>query len=247
MMRTDRLIRRFLALPPIEIDDLAPPLEGGERDRFIQDHVNMPPRPDCGLFHDDLGTLIRILRAIRPSRILELGTGRGNATANLCLFSEAQVFTVNALEEQISGKTVTFILSRKEIGQVYRDYGYENRVTQIYCDTLDFRPLDYVESGSVDLAVIDACHDTDYVMNDFRILLPTLSEGALVLFHDTHPSREDHLEQSYDACVRLRVQGFDVRYIRDTWWGIWRNGEFLWHHPVALRRRFLRIRSGGDS
>jgi hypothetical protein len=238
MMLTDRLIRRFVALPPMEIDDLAPPLESGERERFILDHVNMPPRPDCGLLHDDLGTLIRILRAVRPRCILELGTGRGNATANLCLFSEAQVFTVNALEEQISGKTVTFILPRNEIGQVYRDHGYENRVTQIYCDTLDFRPLDYLEAGSVDLAVIDACHDTDYVLSDFHTILPTLSADALVLLHDTHPSRNEHLRYSYDACARLRFQGFDVHHIRDTWWGIWRNGDFLRHHPAVVRRRW---------
>lgn len=243
-MMSDRLIRRFLALPSIQIADLAPPLESRDRDRFIQDHVNMPPRPDRKLFHDDLGALIRIVRSIRPHRILELGTGRGNATANLCLFSEAEIFTVNALEEQISGETVTFTLSRDEIGQVYQDYGYENRVTQIYSDTLDFRPLDYMEAGSVDLAVIDACHDTDYVMSDFHILLPALSEGAFVLFHDTHPSRKQHLRQSYDACVRLRARGFDVRHIRGTWWGVWRNSDLLWHHPAALRRRFLRIRSG---
>lgn len=244
---SDRLTRWLFELPTVEVDDLASPLGEGERDRLVLDDLNLPPRPESGLHHDDLGTLVRIVRDLRPRRILELGTGRGNATANLCAFSEAEVVTVNALEEQISGETVTFVLPREEIGRVYRDHGYEDRVTQVHCDTLDFRPLDHVEPASVDLAVIDACHDTGYVISDFHTVLPALSESALVLMHDTHPSRKRHLRHSYDACVRLRLRGFDVRHVRDTWWGVWRKGTYLWHHEEGLRRRLRSVRRGRGS
>lgn len=241
---SDRLARWLFELPTVEVDDLASPLEESERGRLVLDDLNLPPRPEAGLYHDDLGALVRIVRDLRPRRILELGTGRGNATANLCAFSEAEVLTVNALEEQISGKTVTFVLPKDQIGRVYRDLGYEDRVTQVYCDTLKFRPLDHVKPGSVDLAVIDACHDTGYVLSDFYTVLPALSERALVLLHDTHPSRKLHLQKSYDACARLRLQGFDVRHLRETWWGVWWNGAYLWYHKKSLKRR-LRARGAG--
>ena len=204
-------------LPSVMIDQIAPPLE--RPIELIRDHINLPPR--LKWTHDDVTPLVRIVKVLSPKNVLEFGTGRGNTTANICAISDAYVYTVNALPEQVSGEITTFVLTKDEIGSVYCEYGFQERVTQIYVDTLDFDHTRYFKSPCIDLAIIDACHDTDYVINDFMKVLPTLRESATVLLHDTHPSREEHLFGSYNACVTLRKQGFDIKHIDGTWWAIW--------------------------
>jgi hypothetical protein len=228
--RGTRLLYR---LPQVSIDRLAPsaPLPGA----VIEDDRNLPPRPDLAWptgdgrmmrpVHDDVTPLLRILAHLKPRLVLELGTAHGNTTANICRFSAARVVTVNALPEQLSGTVTTFALSREEIGRVYQAHGFADRVTQVHANTLQFRPTDHVDPGKVDLAIVDACHDFDYVTADFLKVAPLMREGGMVLLHDTHPSRMDHLRGSYDACVWLRRQGHDIRHVRGTWWAYWVAGS----------------------
>lgn len=221
--------RRLARLPQISLRDLAP--DAALPQPVIEDDRNLPPRPGVAwrtsrwrrirLTHDDVTPLLRLVMHLEPRLVLELGTAHGNATANICRFSEARVITVNALPEQLSGSVTTFGLSREEIGRVYRAHGFADRVTQVYANTLAFSPADHADAGTVDLAIIDACHDYEYVKADFLTVVPMIRAGGMVLLHDTHPSRAGHLRESYDACVWLRGQGFDIRHIRGTWWACW--------------------------
>lgn len=67
-----------------------------------------------------------------------------------------------------------------------------------------------------------SCLSPSSVMNDFRRTVPYVTEKGIVLFHDTHPSIKSHLYGSYQACVRLRKLGFDIRHLHRTWWAIWK-------------------------
>jgi hypothetical protein len=87
-----------------------------------------------------------------------------------------------------------------------------------------------VDGAVVDFAVIDACHDTRFVINDFHKILPYMSARGLMLFHDTDPNLSEqirqsplkgHLATSYLACLLLRRAGHDVRHLAGTWWAIW--------------------------
>jgi hypothetical protein len=166
--------------------------------------------------------------AIRPTIILELGTAYGTTVANLCQCCDAWIYTVNALPEQISGSLVTFdALSKEDIGRVYRSHGFSDRVVQIYANTASMDLGACLGQGSVQLAVVDACHDTEFVIRDFLAVVPRVQEGGVVLLHDTSPLRTttpgyDHLQSSYLACVRLRMAGYDIRHLPNTWWGVWR-------------------------
>ena len=219
----------FFRLPICEINDIVP--SNDYHFDIIDEERNLPPRPDAGwmtnegkeihLDHDDITPLLRIVQYFQPKCILEIGTAWGNTTANICKISTGKIFTVNALPEQIADQTSSFALTKEMIGSVYRKYGFDNRVTQIYENTLNFDHKKYFQSACVDLAIIDACHEAEYVINDFDKVLPVLSQNAIVLFHDTHPSRIGHLKGSYQACMDLRRQGYNIKYIKDTWWGIW--------------------------
>lgn len=200
----------------------------------INEDICLPPYVGDRNFND-FSILISLIRAFQPKRILELGTAHGNTTANMCVESEANVFTINALPEQMEGNIITFTLSREQIGIVYRNYGFQNRVVQIYENTKNLKISDYLQQRSIDFAFIDACHDADFVVNDFLRVKPTLSDNAIVLFHDTHPSGERHLLDSYLGCMFLRKLGYNIKHIEDSSFGYWTNqepkvGSTIWNH-----------------
>lgn len=206
-------------LPVITLTDLVPqyadPAEPILEDLCLPNHHQGPG-------HNDFIPLLQILKSRAPQIVLELGTAHGNTTANICRqCPEAQVYSVNALPDQITGDMITFALTKTEIGRVFRMNGFGHRVQQIYANTLDLDLSPHLQKGIVDLAIVDACHDTPFVLNDFMKVVPYMKPGGLVLLHDTHPSMEEHLIGSYRACMYLRKQGYDIRHLRDTWWGIW--------------------------
>ena len=214
-----QITRVFFELPVIDLEALVPVMAAPEEpilaDLCLPNHTS-------GAGHNDLIPLLRIVRSKQPHLVVELGTAHGNTTANICRQCPAAlVYTVNALPEQITGGVITFALNRDEIGRVYRQHGYQNRVTPIFQNTLHLDLGTYLQRSSVDLAIIDACHDTPYVLNDFAKIEPYMRPGGMVLFHDTHPSMEEHLAGSYRACMKLRSQGYDIRHIRGTWWAVW--------------------------
>ena len=206
-------------LPSIALNTLVP--EQVTPEEPVLDGLCLPNHHE-GPGHNDLVPLLKILKYKQPAVVLELGTAHGNTTANICRqCPAAKVYTVNALPEQISGDIITFALTRDEIGSVYRKNGYSSRVQQVYANTLELDLSSYLKKKSVDLAIVDACHDTPFVLNDFLKVAPYMKPGGMVLLHDTHPSMEEHLLGSYRACMYLRKKGYDIRHLQDTWWGVW--------------------------
>ncbi len=187
----------------------------------IMEDICLPPYYGSSEFQD-FEALISIAQALNPRAVLELGTAHGNTVANLCIrFPDAHVFTVNALAEDQSGDKVTFTLTQDEIGRVYRERGFGDRVTQIFANTLDLDFSQYLSVEAVDLAIIDACHDTAFVVNDFIKVAPYIRSGGIVLLHDTHPIMTEFLIGSYVGCMKLRRRGYDIGHLAGTSWGIW--------------------------
>ncbi|MBZ5567114.1 MAG: class I SAM-dependent methyltransferase [Acidobacteriia bacterium] len=214
-----RVMKLRFALLSVSVSSLA----GKQRSNMqpILDDICLPPfmaTSDC----DDFEALMRIVAVRRPKLVLELGTAHGNTVANICrACPEARVVTVNALPEQLSGKSTTYDLSKDEIGRVYRQYGFADRVVQVWANTMQLDLSPYLPHSTVDLAIVDACHDCEYVINDFHKVIPYVRPGGMVLLHDTHPSLSAHLWSSYKACMTLRRLGFNICHIQDTWWGVW--------------------------
>ena len=216
-----RVMQLRFALPPVSISSLA----GNENAATpaILDEICLPPFVETKLCND-FEALMRLVAARCPKLVLELGTAHGNTVANICQSCpQARVVTVNALAEQLSGEAITCALSKDEIGRVYRRYGFSDRVVHVWANTMQLDLSPYLAHSTVDLAIVDACHDCEYVINDFLKVVPYMRPGGMALLHDTHPSLSSHLWGSYRACMLLRRRGFDIRHIEDTWWGVWVN------------------------
>jgi hypothetical protein len=211
--------RTFLALPEIRLDQLAPP--AADVVTPIPDDICLPPYLGPR-DHDDFNPLMRIAKHIQPRVVFEFGTAYGNTIANLCRqCPDAVIYTLNAPADVQTGDSVTYSLPAADIGRVYRAHGFAHRVTQIFENSLTADLRRWLPGPVVDLGIIDACHDFEYVLSDFAKLHPYVSDRGIVLFHDTDASMAGHLEGSYRACARLRRQRFDIRHIDGTWWAIW--------------------------
>ncbi len=121
---------------------------------------------------------MQLTKALRAKVAIEFGTVYGNTAANLCLAGVERVITVNALPEQTSGVTRTFDLTESEIGCVYRKHGYERQVTQLLCNTLEVNLQESIPESSADIAIVDACHDYDFVIRDFLKVAPFIRPGG---------------------------------------------------------------------
>jgi predicted O-methyltransferase YrrM len=215
-----RLFLRIYGLPGISLSAIAP--EDPVVDPPILDNMCLPPYYGWSK-HDDYTPLLKMVKTVQPRVLVELGTAHGNTVANICnQLPNCRVWTVNAPAERMTGEITTYSLDAGEIGSVYRRYGFGDRVVQTFENTLHLDLSKYFDEPCVDLAIIDACHDTEYVLNDFAKVAPFMRPGGLVLCHDTDPTPDAHTWGSYRACMRLRRQGFDIRLVDGTWWGVWR-------------------------
>lgn len=124
------------ALPGVEPEDIVGKMEAVEP---ILDEICMPPYygPEN---NKDFDFLINLAIKSQPKTIFEFGTASGNTAANLCRYTSANVFTLNAVRSDTSGNHRTYDLSIEQIGSVYTKYGYQDRVHQIYCDSMNFLP-----------------------------------------------------------------------------------------------------------
>lgn len=219
-----KILSELFRLPAVRIERVTDVARSEIAD-LILDDVCMPPFAG-DVDHDDIGSALRIAKGLAPRLICEIGTAHGNLTANLLRnCAAATVVTVNAPRDLQSGVLVTYALTEDEIGRVYRRHGYDGRVNQLIVNSLDLNLRMHVGNALVDLAVVDGCHDTAFVLNDFEKVRPFIRPGGVVLFHDTHPSQSGHLSGSYRACLLLRRRGFDVKWIEGTWWGYWRRPD----------------------
>lgn len=201
----------------------------------ILDDICLPPYLGYSKYHD-FSALIGIAKATQPQIVFEIGTAHGNLAANLCAtVPDARVFTVNAPVEEQTGEVITYKLTREDIGRVYRRHGFQNRVTQIYANSLHLDLSNWFSEPVIDLAIVDGCHDVDFVLNDFHKVYPWVRPGGVILLHDTWPDpnpenwqdgdrvfHREHLVNSYVACMMLRKDGYPVSHLTDTLWGFCR-------------------------
>lgn len=157
---------------------------------------------------------------------LEIGTAHGLTTALMAENApRATVYTVNIPPDEIAsgGVYTTFAPAHEQIGRVWRERKLAN-VVQILANTATWEP----DFGPIDVALIDGCHDTEFVVGDTRKVLARCREGSLILWHDFHPTlRRVHpwiasVCRGVEQLYRDGLLHGPILHLQDSWIGLYR-------------------------
>jgi hypothetical protein len=205
---------------------------GWDKDPVIdRPDVNVFEYPDLDVNQRrlrDAQSIATVARNARAGTIVEIGTAEGLGTALIALNApSARVYTVNIPPEDIErgegGELTTIAMQRDAIGRAYRERGLTN-VTQILQNTATWKP----DLGRVDLAVIDGCHDTEFVYSDTAKILACAGSGTFILWHDFNLELVRKFDWIRSVCLgveRLYRNGLlkgKMYHVRDSWVGVYR-------------------------
>lgn len=176
----------------------------------------------------DAESLATVMRNADPKVALEIGTAGGEGTLLMSLNAPSAVInTVNILPEEIEagkgGVHTTIAMAKERIGAAYKERGVTN-VRQIFANTATWTP----DIGTIDVAFIDGCHDTDFVINDTKKILAHMRPGSFILWHDFNPSLASKFDWIHSVCLgvekllRAGVLKNRVFHLKDSWVGIYR-------------------------
>lgn len=176
----------------------------------------------------DAESLATVVRNTNPAVCLDIGTSTGHSAALMSINApNSKVFTVNIPPEEIvsgeGGELTTIALERDKIGSYYRERGLRN-ITQIYANTAKWTP----DIGTIDVAFVDGCHDTEFVFHDTRKVLQHMKPGSFVLWHDFNLDLVRRHDWIHAVCLgveKLLASGLvrgPIFHLRDSWVGICR-------------------------
>jgi len=179
----------------------------------------------------DAESLATVMRNVNPKVALEIGTASGKATVLMSVNApNSRIYTVNIPPEEIAsgegGKLTTVALEREKIGIAYRQRNLTN-ITQIFANTAKWEP----DIGTIDVAFIDGCHDSNFVYHDTREILKHMKAGSLILWHDFNPGLVKKYHWIHSVCLgveRLCRDGLingRILHLRDSWVGAYRVPE----------------------
>lgn len=179
----------------------------------------------------DAESLATVMHNADPGIALEIGTANGMATVLMSVNApESRIYTVNISPEEIhagrGGELTTVAMERENIGIAFRKRELAN-ITQILANTATWNP----EFGTIDVAFIDGCHDTEFVYNDTRKILKHMKPGGYILWHDFNLDLVKKYHWINSVCLGVEKLYRDglingrIFHIRDSWVGIYRVTE----------------------
>lgn len=125
---------------------------------------------------------------------LEIGTSVGYGTYKLATNTNGTVYTLNAIEEETTGKFITIKYQKEAIGSFLREKKTTN-YKQFYADSMKWEMPECIKDLSV--VFVDGCHDTEYVYNDSKKTFPLIKRGGFILWHDFSPKFRNEKKKFY--------------------------------------------------
>jgi hypothetical protein len=163
-----------------------------------------------------------LMKQMRPSLLVELGTHTGNSYFSFCQAAQEDGIAVKCYAvDTWQGDEHAGNYGQEVFEQVHahnQDFysGFSRLLRMSFDDAVN-----YFTDGTIDLLHIDGLHTYEAVKHDFDTWLPKLAPGAIVLFHD----------------INVRERGFGV-------WQLWdelkerypEHLEFVHSHGLGVLR-----------
>lgn len=191
-----------------------------------------------GVNPGDRRALFYLVRALRPTSILETGTHLGSSTLAIALAAK-----LLGNREEAGGAHLTTVDIKdvnSEMEQPWKDFGSScsprELLSRSECSgVVEFRVGDSLRflgetSETYDFIFLDGSHDADFVYQEVPRALHRLSPGGYILLHDYFPDMEPIWQGDYyisgvmPAIKRLRNEGHPI--------GVLPLGELPW--PTKL-------------
>jgi predicted O-methyltransferase YrrM len=161
-----------------------------------------------------------------PSVVLEIGTSTGHTTALMATNApRARIYTLNIPPDEIAsgegGVLTTHAPATEEIGSYYKEKRLAN-ITQIFSNSATWEP----NVGTINVAFVDGCHDSEFVYNDTCKILKAMIPGSFILWHDFNLNLTKNYGWIESVCLgveelyrkgQLRSHIF---HVRDSWVGV---------------------------
>ena len=132
-----------------------------------------------------------IVKCMQPETIFEFGTFDGTTTLQMAVNSphEARIYTLNLPSGEVetvcpigTSELDLNLPSSVQSGIKFRDSPEAAKITQLFGDSAQFDYTPYY--GQMDLILIDASHEYDYVKNDTEQAMRMLRKDGVILWHD---------------------------------------------------------------
>ena len=180
--------------------------------------------PDAWLGH--LPFAAWLLKQLRPSLFVELGTHSGNSYFSFCQAAREEELAVKCYAvdtwqgDEHAGSYGNEVFEQVNAHNQSHYAGFSRLLRITFDDAVN-----YFSVGSVDLLHIDGLHTYEAVKHDFDTWLPKLAPGAVVLFHD----------------INVRERGFGV-------WKLWEElqARYAEHHEFVHSHGLGVLRIGGE-
>ncbi len=144
--------------------------------------------------------LYALARGLRPVHALEIGSRWGGS---------ARIIT-NAMEENGVGRLVGIDPETTAFRARKKDLHHRFTLVEGYSPEAIPRALEAVDSDAFDFVFIDALHTHDAARDDFLGVLPHLSPGAHILFHDAY---HQGIDQAITDIVAAHDELFDLGFV----------------------------------
>jgi hypothetical protein len=203
-------------LPSALLEDLFPGVEG--LTISMQHQVSRR-----ALAHGEAYVLSLITAYLRPKRIFEIGTAKGQGTLLMARQApEARIDTLDlgqgppSLRPQRDEPPIS---DADVVGEAFRGTPHDQVITQHFGDsaTFDYEPF----KGRIDLVFVDGAHTYDYVRADSSTALELLAPGGVIVWDDC----------SYvcpgvsRALLQLRKSGKPIYRVHGTSFAVMRSEE----------------------
>jgi hypothetical protein len=151
-----------------------------------------------------------LVAALRPSKIVELGTEYGESYFTFC----QAVVECGIACESFAVDTWRGDLHTGAYGEsVFDEVSAHNRTHYLSFSTLLRTSFDdalpHFPDESIDLLHIDGLHTYEAVLHDFQAWFPKVSPGGIILIHDTQVRQSDFGVWRLWEELRTRYEGFE--------------------------------------